>query len=148
MNGTIFNGQQTQQHNGFYPYGYPAVMAPVARPEPPAYMMPQSNAPAFIKGRPVSSLEEARVAQVDLDGSVFIFPDFGNKKIYTKRINADGTASLNTYSLDLAPIEEEVQFVTKNEFVELKTTLDEIMSKLKSSAGIVTPTGTQAKINF
>ena len=147
MNGNIFNTQPTQQ-NGFYPYGYQAAMAPTMRPEPPAYMMPQNTAPAFIKGRPVSSLEEARVAQVDLDGSVFIFPDLGNKRIYTKRINADGTATLHTYSLDAAPVEDEIKYATKTELDELKSILDEILNKLKSSASVATTTGTQAKINF
>ena len=53
---------------------------------------------AYLKGRPVASFEEARAAQVDLDGSLFVFPDIGNKKIYTKQINLDGTATLKTYS--------------------------------------------------
>ena len=53
-----------------------------------------------LKGRPVSSLEEARAAQIDLDGSVHIFPDLANKKIYTKTINVDGTASFNVFALD------------------------------------------------
>ena len=142
-NNNIFN----QPQNGFYPYPYPAAMAPSMRPEQPTYMVPQSAAPAFIKGRPVSSLEEAKVAQVDLDGSIFIFPDLGNKKIYTKRINADGTASLSTYSLDTAP-QEETKFATKDELDQLKDTLEEIVNKLKGSSGVVTSTGTQAKINF
>ena len=147
MNGNIFNGQQ--QTNGYYPYGYQAAMVPTTRPEMPAYMPTQSVAPAFIKGRPVSSLEEARVAQVDLDGSVFIFPDLGNKKIYTKRINADGTATLHTYSLDNIPVEEETKFATKDEISELRNILEEVVNKLKgSSGGVVTSTGTQAKINF
>lgn len=145
MNGNIFNGQQ---QNGFYPYNYQAAMQTSMRPEAPAYMIPQSTAPAFIKGRPVSSLEEAKVAQVDLDGSIFIFPDLGNKKIYTKRINADGTATLHTYSLDNAPVAEEIKYATKDEVSELKTTLEEIINKLKGSSGVVTSTGTQAKINF
>ena len=148
MNNNIFNSQQTQQ-NGYYPYGYQAGMATQMRPEVPAYMIPQNAAPAFIKGRPVSSLEEARVAQVDLDGSVFIFPDLGNKKIYTKRINTDGTATLNSYSLDMKPVEEEKVYATKSDIDELKATLEEIISKMKNgSSGVVTTTGTQAKLNF
>jgi len=147
MNNNIFN--QQQQPNGYYPYSYPAAMSPVARPEATAYMMPQSGVPALIKGRPVSSLEEAKVAQVDLDGSISIFPDLGNKKIYTKRINADGTATLQTYSLDIAPVQEEPIYATKDEVSELRATLEEILSKLKvSNSGVVTQTGTQAKINF
>lgn len=148
MNNNIFN-QQQQQPNGYYPYSYPAAMSPMARPEATTYMMPQSAIPALIKGRPVSSLEEAKVAQVDLDGSISIFPDLGNKKIYTKRINADGTATLQTYSLDIAPVQEESIYATKDEISELKATLEEILSKLKvSNSGVVTQTGTQAKINF
>lgn len=53
-----------------------------------------------IKGRPVSSYDEAKASMIDLDGSVFIFPDYGNNKIYTKQINLDGTATINTYTLD------------------------------------------------
>ena len=37
---------------------------------------------------------------IDLDGSVFVFPDFGNGTIYTKQINLDGTATINTYTID------------------------------------------------
>ena len=144
-NNNIFN---QQQQAGFYPYPYQAAMAPSMRPEAPTYMMPQSAPPALIKGRPVSSLEEAKVAQVDLDGSIFIFPDLGNKKIYTKRINADGTATLHTYSLDTAPTVEETKYATKDELSELKATLEEIINKIKGSSGVVTSTGTQAKINF
>lgn len=60
---------------------------------------PVMNSPAYLKGRPVVSIEEARAAQIDLDGSLFIFTDIGNKKIYTKQINLDGTATLNVYTL-------------------------------------------------
>lgn len=56
--------------------------------------------PQVIKGRPVSSIEEARAAQIDLDGSIHVFPDWANKKIYTKSINIDGTASFSVYVLD------------------------------------------------
>jgi hypothetical protein len=38
----------------------------------------------YIKGRPVVSIDEARASQIDLDGSLYVFPDLGNKKIYTK----------------------------------------------------------------
>lgn len=53
----------------------------------------------MMKCRAVTSAEEARAAMIDLDGSVSVFTDFGNKKIYTKQINLDGTATLNTYEL-------------------------------------------------
>lgn len=74
--------------------------------------------PFILKGRPVSSLEEVRAQSIDFDGSVFYFPDVANKRIYTKQINMDGTASLNMYELkpipQNAPAEEE--YVTRTEF--------------------------------
>lgn len=143
MNNNIFNGQQ-QQQNGFYPYPYQAGIVPSMRPEAPAYMIPQTAAPAFIKGRPVSSFEEARVAQIDLDGSIFIFPDLGNKKIYSKRINADGTATLQTYSLDIVPVEEEKRYATKDEIGELKSILDGVLAKLNGPVA----KDSQTKITF
>lgn len=52
-----------------------------------------------LKGRPVTSFDEAKASMIDLDGSVFIFPDYASGKIYTKQINMDGTASIRTYEL-------------------------------------------------
>lgn len=77
-----------------------------------------------LKGRPVSSLEEARATSIDFDGSVFYFPDLANKRIYTKQINMDGTATLCMYELREMPIEREKsefvpsveKFVTREEF--------------------------------
>ena len=77
-----------------------------------------------LKGRLVSSLEEARATSIDFDGSVFYFPDLANKRIYTKQINMDGTASLYVYELRETPIENEAssfvpsveKFVTREEF--------------------------------
>lgn len=51
-----------------------------------------------MKCRPVSSKQEAMASQIDLDGSLWVFTDIGNGKIYTKQINNDGTASFRTYA--------------------------------------------------
>lgn len=81
-------------------------------------VQPMNN---ILKGRAVTSIDEAKAAMIDLDGSVFVFPDMANKKIYTKQINLDGTASLNVYSLDEPVVNnisktEEQSVVTKEEF--------------------------------
>ena len=139
----------TQQQPSYYSYGYPAAPAPLMRTEMPAYMLPQTAPSAVLKGRPVSSFEEARVAQIDLDGSVSIFPDLGNKRIYTKRINVDGTASISTYTLDEHPTETDfssTEYVSKAEFSELKQTLDDIIAKL--TAANQKPKATTQPINF
>lgn len=74
-----------------------------------------------LKGRPVSSLEEARATTIDFDGSIFYFPDLANRKIYTKQINMDGTASLKMYVLQEMPVENlngvnTSAFITRDEF--------------------------------
>ena len=77
-----------------------------------------------LKGRLVSSLEEARATSIDFDGSVFYFPDIANKRIYTKQINIDGTASLYVYELREMPVQKDdsvlvpsiEKFVTREEF--------------------------------
>lgn len=69
-----------------------------------------------LKGRPVSSIEEARTSSIDFDGSVFYFPDLANKRIYTKQINMDGTSTLLMYELREIPKEPQPSFVTREEF--------------------------------
>ena len=70
--------------------------------------MPRTVQPqAYLKGRLVSSLEEARATSIDFDGSIFYFPDLANRRIYTKQINLDGTATLNMYELREMPIVNE-----------------------------------------
>ena len=77
-----------------------------------------------LKGRLVSSPEEARAASIDFDGSIFYFPDLANKRIYTKQINIDGTATINIYELKEIPLPKESsyeypsldKFVTREEF--------------------------------
>lgn len=142
---------QIQQPNGYYPY-YPAAAGAYTRPEAAAYMIPQPAPAAVIKGRPVSSLEEARVAQIDLDGSISFFPDLGNKRIYTKRINADGTASINTYSLDeQVPVAQTEEYVTRGELTELKKSLDDVIKRLSGTSSLPSNQTTQTQkptINF
>ena len=93
----------------------------------PIYQMPvyrQGPPQTGLKGRLVTSLEEARATSIDFDGSVFYFPDLANKRIYTKQINIDGTASLYVYELREMPVQKEdsgfvpsvEKFVTREEF--------------------------------
>lgn len=88
----------------------------------------------MIKGRPVSSLEEARASMIDLDGSMYVFTDVANKRIYTKQILLDGTAELKTYVLEE---QKQVQtntnssYVLQQDFEEAINILTEQINKLK-----------------
>ena len=113
------------QNYNYYPQQIPNQQVPQQQPQyqVPGYLR-QAPPQVALKGRLVSSLEEARATSIDFDGSVFYFPDLANKRIYTKQINIDGTASLYVYELRETPIEEEKsslvpsveKFVTREEF--------------------------------
>lgn len=105
---------------------------PSSRQQTTQPLMPQAQPFIGLKGRPVSSLEEARAAAIDFDGSVFFFPDLANKRIYTKQINLDGTASMNMYEYKEVPTEafNSSNFVTRQEF-------DETLSDIKSALNMI-----------
>lgn len=99
----IYSGQGTQQR--------------------PAYQPTSNWNNSINRIRPVSSIEEVRASAIDFDGSIFYFPDLANKKIYTKFINLDGTASINMYELKEIPVNNinnnEVNtqnYITRQEF--------------------------------
>lgn len=108
------------------------------------YYQPQPQAqktitpqPAYLKGRPVSSLEEVRAIPVDFDGSIFFFPDLANKKIYTKQIQMDGTALISMYELKEIPLETSNSgYVTREEFDNAITQLRSLLESPMSSTEI------------
>ena len=111
------------QNYNYYPQTQPNQYAQYSR----------SVQPAFLKGRLVASIEEARATSIDFDGSIFYFPDLANKRIYTKQINMDGTATLNMYELRDIPTVNETQpsilpmnnYITREEF-------DQVVNQLKA----------------
>lgn len=108
---------------GNYPYGGGGYM-----PSQSQYMQYNSQ-PSGLKGRPVSSIEEVRAAQIDFDGSLFVFPDVANKRIYTKQINLDGTASMKVYSL-VEGSSATPAYVTRE---ELNSTIEALKQSLNNS---------------
>ena len=116
------------QNYNYYPQSQPIAQANQYAPQ---YARPVQ--PAYLKGRLVSSLEEARATSIDFDGSIFYFPDLANKRIYTKQINMDGTATLNMYEIREIPTVNETQpsvvsmnnYITRDEF-------DSVVAQLKA----------------
>ena len=99
---------------------------------------PQIQMPSVLKGYPVSSIDEARAANIDFDGSITFFPDLNNKKIYTKQIQMDGSLAFNVYELNdivIPPKEEinQIKYVTRDEFNELLVLLKENKNKVSLS---------------
>ena len=124
-----------------YNYQQPTQMrTPMTMPNPAAVAQPG------LKGRPVSSLEEARAASIDFDGSIFYFPDYANKKIYTKQINLDGTSSFMMYELKELPIEKAPDYITREEF---DTVIQQLTQSMRP-APVVEPAPAKepVKLNF
>lgn len=112
------------QNYNYYPQTQPTQYTPqYARP-----VQPQ----AYLKGRLVSSLEEARATSIDFDGSIFYFPDLANRRIYTKQINLDGTATLNMYELREVPaVNEQAVGASMNNYVT-RDEFDQVVAQLKA----------------
>lgn len=102
----------------------------------PQYRVPQPADFPQLKGRPVTSVEEVRAAQIDFDGSVFIFPDIANGKIYTKQVMLDGTAQLRSYSLDKS-LADSQEYVTKD---ELETAVNRLQEAIDAKHGATAAT--------
>ena len=106
--------------NNGYGYGYSPMQNPnyqarinaLQQPMQPNYpqyqpsyqQVPQSyiqnyTQPSGIKGRPVTSIDEAKAAQIDLDGTMTYFPSLAENKIYVKSIGFDGLPIFNVYQL-------------------------------------------------
>lgn len=105
-------------------------------PQTANYQQPprQITTPIGLKGRPVSSIDEARATSIDFDGSVFYFPDLANRCIYTKQINLDGTATLLMYELKEIPVTEQPNFVTREEFENTITQLKNLLNTAQPSS--------------
>lgn len=99
---------------------------------------PNQQSIMYLKGRPVSSVEEVKAIPIDFDGSIFYFPDMANKRIYTKQINLDGTAAIYTYEFTVPtpqpmegqPVIDLTAYVTKE---ELNTILEQIKGTIPAT---------------
>lgn len=101
----------------------------------------------FLKCRPVSSKDEARAFQIDLDGSLWVFTDLGNGKIYTKQVNNDGTAAFKTYVFteDQNPFSS-TEYVTREEFNKALQSLMAAMQTTSSTEQV--PLQQKTVMNF
>lgn len=116
--------------------------------QPQQQYIRQAPPQQLLKGRLVSSLEEARATSIDFDGSVFYFPDLANKRIYTKQINMDGTATLCMYELKALPTENNNAAIPSMDNFVTKDELKQVIASLKESLGqtIVAPTPAQQEV--
>ena len=111
-------------YNNYYQPNQPSIAAYYTQP----------RAATGLKGRLVSSIDEARASSIDFDGTVFYFPDLANNCIYTKQINIDGTATLLKYELKEIPVVEQPNFITREEFENTIAQLKNLLPTAQSSS--------------
>ena len=82
--------------------GYPQIQANYPQTFPQRYPQQQMQMPVnnIVKGRVVTGIEEARAAQVDLDGTPSYFPSLGEGKIYVKYIGMDGLPVFQSFIVE------------------------------------------------
>ena len=98
----------------------------------------QARPSTTLKGRPVSSIDEARASSIDFDGTVFYFPDLANRCIYTKQINLDGTATLLMYELKEIPVPSQPNYITREEFENTIAQLQKLLTTTPQSSSTET----------
>lgn len=62
------------------------------------------SAASIIRGRPVANEQEANAAEIDYDGSLFVFLDKAHGRIYTKQLGMDGNILFHRYVMEMAPM--------------------------------------------
>lgn len=101
----------------------------------------------FLKGRPVTCFEEAQGIAIDFDGSLNIFPDIANKRIYTKQLLNDGSCPVKCYveqpipqnsssRIDEQPISNKIIQELQSKVEMLEQQLKELKNEPKSNATI------------
>ena len=130
--------QQQQYTQPQQPYGQQQWPQPPTPQQIYGWQAPQQPIASGLKGRPVSSFDEARVSIIDFDGSIFYFPDLANGKIYTKQINMDGTATTNVYTLTEMPIEQPNRANAPSDCIT-RTEFEQAMTQLRNTILSVIP---------
>ena len=105
---------------------------PSAAPQGP------QNAP-MLKGRVVASIEEARAAQVDLDGSLTYFASPGESKIYVKSIGLNGLPVFQVYCLDNSAAVQAAPQNNNNNTNDVASRLSALEEKVKELSEYAKP---------
>lgn len=118
--------RQVYGQQGYVPQDYsPAGMQPV----------PAGNS-GGIQGRIVMGVEEAKAAQIPLDGTPVYFPSPAERKIYVKSIGLDGMPLFNTYELASSKNNAEPTYADNATVAALQKRVEQLESLLMKGADV------------
>lgn len=96
----------------------------------PAYQQSMQQAPVQLKGRIVTSIDEAKAAQVDLDGSSTYFPAPAEGKVYEKLIGMDGLPVFRVYTLQESGEQKQPVYADNNVVIALQRRIEKIEEQI------------------
>ena len=127
------------------PYnGYPQAKGNYPQTYPQRYPQQQMQMPVnnIVKGRVVTGIEEARAAQVELDGTPSYFPSLGEGKIYVKYIGMDGLPVFQTFIVEQP--KPQMQGISLESLAQRVQNIENAIQNMNGGAGHVQPNGNDA----
>ena len=127
------------------PYnGYPQAQGNYPQTYPQRYPQQQMQIPVnnIVKGRVVTGIEEARAAQVELDGTPSYFPSLGEGKIYVKYIGMDGLPVFQTFIVEQP--KPQMQGISLESLAQRVQNIENAIQNMNGGAGHVQPNGDDA----
>ncbi|MGM9520507.1 MAG: hypothetical protein ACI3WS_07510 [Phascolarctobacterium sp.] len=123
---------------------YPQAQVNYPQTFPQRYPQQQMQMPVnnIVKGRVVTGIEEARAAQVDLDGTPSYFPSLGEGKIYVKYIGMDGLPVFQSFILEQP--KPQMQGISLDSLAQRVQNIENAIQNMKGDAVNVQSNGNDA----
>ena len=131
---------------GGYGYGYYGndtqdIRRRMEEMQRPRYQQQPQYQPTIISGCVVTSVEEARAAQIPLDGTKVYFPSVDEKQIYMKYVGLDGAPVFITYEIKEQPVMQHqpqqqapLIYASQKDVMELKDRIEQLEDLLTKGA--------------
>lgn len=88
------------------------------RPQQPPQMLPtQMSGTSYLRGRIVTGIDEAKAAQIEMDGTSTFFPCPAEGKIYEKFLGLDGLPVFRVYQI-MQPHEQKQPVYAERSYVD------------------------------
>lgn len=99
------------QFNGTASFGFPAMQNRLNNLEAQygnqgygQFNNARQQMPSYLKGRMVTSIDEAKASQYDLDGTITFFPSLNEGKIYAKTLDNNGLPVFMQFVMQAEPV--------------------------------------------
>lgn len=93
-------------------------------------MFPTQMSGTYLKGRVVTGVDEAKAAQIDLDGTSTFFPCPAEGKIYEKSIDLNGLPVFRVYQLSNPQEQKQVVYAERSYVDNLIQRVDKLEKQL------------------